>query len=273
MSTSKLQEQTKERLRQLFSDLMFEENYRPDWLRNPETGYNLELDFWIPDLSAGIEVQGIQHQQYTPFFHRTEANFQAQLERDALKRQLCEQRGVCVYDVYEPGDIEMFLDATARSNPALSYELFKKNCALTSLSYWAAEIARESRKKKPNQDKLQAYTGKVIHIAEKYNVPLLSVRADFELKKIQMAFFGRPVVRIALYAEDGDVIQTRHAAAMQWEPGKTAHLRWFNKQHHIDESYYDVEFDLTTGLPITDVYGDWRIKHLEEIPKRLLEAA
>ena len=33
-------------------------NYRPDWLKNINTGKNLELDIWIPSLSIGIEYDG-----------------------------------------------------------------------------------------------------------------------------------------------------------------------------------------------------------------------
>lgn len=33
-------------------------NYRPDWLKNINTGRNLELDIWIPSLKIGIEYDG-----------------------------------------------------------------------------------------------------------------------------------------------------------------------------------------------------------------------
>lgn len=58
-------------------------NYRPDWLKNPDTGYNLELDFYIESSSIGYEVQGPHH--YTD---------KAQQKRDVTKRRLCKERGV-----------------------------------------------------------------------------------------------------------------------------------------------------------------------------------
>lgn len=87
MATSKMQEETRSRLLAILTGFNFRENYRPDWLCNPETGRNLELDFFMPDLNVGIEVQGKQHYEFTPIFHSTEADFQAQLRRDQWKRQ------------------------------------------------------------------------------------------------------------------------------------------------------------------------------------------
>lgn len=71
MPTSELQESTKKHLQLLLRGFHFVENYRPQWLTNPQTGYPLELDFWLPDAEIGIEVQGIQHLEFTPFFHST----------------------------------------------------------------------------------------------------------------------------------------------------------------------------------------------------------
>lgn len=36
-----------------------EKNYRPDWLKNDETGLNFEIDIWIPSIKVGIEYDGI----------------------------------------------------------------------------------------------------------------------------------------------------------------------------------------------------------------------
>jgi hypothetical protein len=58
-------------------------NHRPSWLENPSTGKNLELDFFLPRLGLGIEVQGPHH-------HRD----QVQTDRDDLKRRLCSAAGI-----------------------------------------------------------------------------------------------------------------------------------------------------------------------------------
>lgn len=36
-----------------------EKNYRPDWLKNNETGLNFEIDIWIPSIKTGIEYDGV----------------------------------------------------------------------------------------------------------------------------------------------------------------------------------------------------------------------
>jgi len=272
MSTSQLQEHTKTRLRQVLTGVCFQENYRPDWLKNPDTGYNLELDFWLPDFDTGIEVQGKQHNEFIPFFHGDEAGFEAQLQRDALKRRLCSERGVCVVNVYSPDDVEVLFHELCKSDPDLWRAIYKRNAGVASLAYTAARIAREAEKEKPNPDTIEGLTHKLIRTATKYNVPLLSIRPDFTLTKIQMAFYGRPIVKLNRYADGETVIRAQNAAALKWAPGAWAHLRWFNKDREIEDQYYDAKFDLATGQPTTDIHGDWRIV-IDELPERLLRAA
>lgn len=41
-------------------------NYRPNWLKNPYTKSNLEIDIWIPSLKVGVEYDGVKwHNQET----------------------------------------------------------------------------------------------------------------------------------------------------------------------------------------------------------------
>lgn len=61
------------------------DNYRPDWLKNPETGCNLELDRFYPNLKIGIEFNGPQHRK---------KNNEAQWNRDRTKKHLCAKHGV-----------------------------------------------------------------------------------------------------------------------------------------------------------------------------------
>ena len=35
-------------------------NYRPNWLKNPATKSNLEIDIWIPSLKVGVEYDGVK---------------------------------------------------------------------------------------------------------------------------------------------------------------------------------------------------------------------
>ena len=43
---------------------------------------NVRVDFYLPDHNTIVEFNGIQHYEYTPFFHRNEDDFNRQKERD-----------------------------------------------------------------------------------------------------------------------------------------------------------------------------------------------
>lgn len=70
---------------------------RPSFLIHPASGRALELDCFAPELRLAVEVSGEQHFVWPNSFHRTRAEFDGpggQLERDALKRALCEKIGI-----------------------------------------------------------------------------------------------------------------------------------------------------------------------------------
>jgi DNA-directed RNA polymerase subunit RPC12/RpoP len=52
-------------------------------LLNPETGYNLELDIWMPKLNKAIECNGV-------YWHEREEA----IVRDKIKKQLCKDQGI-----------------------------------------------------------------------------------------------------------------------------------------------------------------------------------
>jgi hypothetical protein len=66
---------------------------RPNWLEN-KTGHNLELDFFCEELKLAFEYNGQQHYEFMEFFHKTEENFEKQLEHDELKLKLCTKENV-----------------------------------------------------------------------------------------------------------------------------------------------------------------------------------
>ena len=73
---------------------------RPDFLKNPKTNRNLELDLYNDTLKIAVEYNGIQHYEYTERFHKSYGDFRRQQERDALKKQLCKDHGVFLIVVY-----------------------------------------------------------------------------------------------------------------------------------------------------------------------------
>lgn len=67
---------------------------KPKWLKNPETGYPLELDCYNEELGIALEYNGIQHYEWPNFTGQTEKQFQAQKRRDQFKIQRCREVGV-----------------------------------------------------------------------------------------------------------------------------------------------------------------------------------
>ena len=82
------------------------DSVRPDWLKNPSTGKNLELDCFSPNIRTPIgyglalEMDGAQHAQYTPHFHKhgTE-EFNYQVKKDIWKDAKCRERGILLIRV------------------------------------------------------------------------------------------------------------------------------------------------------------------------------
>jgi hypothetical protein len=60
---------------------IFEEVFLP--------GCGLYLDIFVPNLSIGIEIHGRQHFEYTPYFHKTKADFLMACKRDREKAEWC----------------------------------------------------------------------------------------------------------------------------------------------------------------------------------------
>ena len=76
---------------------------RPDFLKNPETGRNLELDCYNEEILLAAEYQGEQHYVYEidpqapnreNFFHPTADSLINQVRRDRFKVTMCNYVGV-----------------------------------------------------------------------------------------------------------------------------------------------------------------------------------
>lgn len=89
-------------------------NVRPAWLRNPETGRNLELDMLCPDWPSGpvaCEYNGSQHYHESELHRAGSDDFRRQQRRDRLKQRLCVRHGVrlIVVPFWERHRLEAFL--------------------------------------------------------------------------------------------------------------------------------------------------------------------
>jgi hypothetical protein len=72
---------------------------RPNWLKNPKTGRNLELDCYNDELKIAVEYNGEQHYNWPNFTNCTKENFVLQLERDQIKKKLCKKERVYLITV------------------------------------------------------------------------------------------------------------------------------------------------------------------------------
>jgi hypothetical protein len=88
---------------------------RPSFLNNPVTGgrHNLEIDCYNDELKLGVEVQGVQHYKYVPYFHKNYEAFMNQKYRDQMKRYLCKENGIRLIEVpynVKESDVRRFLE-------------------------------------------------------------------------------------------------------------------------------------------------------------------
>jgi len=103
------------RCRSILEDVLYPHSFpsvRPDFLKNPKTGRNLEIDCYNDDLKIGLEYQGIQHRQFSSYYHRHEKDFTSQLERDRYKKQVCKDMGISmiyVPDTVKYNDLERYI--------------------------------------------------------------------------------------------------------------------------------------------------------------------
>ena len=63
-------------------------------MKNPKTGWPLELDFFSKKLMVAIEVNGRQHYEYSPPFHKTENDLEYAKKKDKFKIKKCEEMGI-----------------------------------------------------------------------------------------------------------------------------------------------------------------------------------
>lgn len=85
---------------------------RPDFLRNPETGQNLELDCYNEELKIAGEFNGRQHYEFPNHLNMTKEDFIKQVRRDQYKLEQCNRNGVYLIRVpytVPYGQIENFI--------------------------------------------------------------------------------------------------------------------------------------------------------------------
>ena len=106
---SKGQQECHNVLKELFPKNIFK-TVRPDFLQNPKTKRNLELDLYCEELKLAIEYNGAQHYFFSPHYHPTLDHFEKQKYRDQLKKRLCKKNKIILIVVpHTVTDIRMFI--------------------------------------------------------------------------------------------------------------------------------------------------------------------
>jgi len=84
------EELTCQALKELLNETHIEKNIRPKFLTNPKTGRCLEIDCWSEKYQIGAEYNGIHHYEFPSIFCKTEEDFEDQIYRDEIKRELAD---------------------------------------------------------------------------------------------------------------------------------------------------------------------------------------
>jgi hypothetical protein len=95
---SKLHDKTFSLLRQAFPEFAIRENVRPDWLVSSRLT-KLELDIFIEEIKIAFEIQGPQHFEYIPYFHKNIDDFEDRKMLDEEKRNLCKGNGIKLIEI------------------------------------------------------------------------------------------------------------------------------------------------------------------------------
>ena len=96
--TSKKEEKCREILQRIYQKPF--PSVRPNFLKNPATGMNLELDCYNESLGIALEYDGLQHSVYLPYFHRKGPNeFLYQTKKDQWKTQKAKENNITLIRV------------------------------------------------------------------------------------------------------------------------------------------------------------------------------
>jgi hypothetical protein len=97
---------------------------RPQWLKNPKTGFALELDGYNADLKLAFEYQGSQHYELVDAFKMTVDTLEQSKHRDSVKRSICESNGIQILEIPHTVKVTQLLEWIANeiaSNAKLSH--------------------------------------------------------------------------------------------------------------------------------------------------------
>jgi len=72
-------------------------------------GTRLSLDFYLPQREIAFEIQGKQHLEYVPFFHKDKSDLVSQKKRDETKKFFCEINDIILYTIFDLEELKEIL--------------------------------------------------------------------------------------------------------------------------------------------------------------------
>jgi len=200
MATSKLQREVSRLLSIYLGKYTIRENLRPDWLRFD--GERLELDFYIEELSAAIEVQGEQHYHFVPIFHHDQDGFKKLLASDQQKKRTCDELGIKLFEISCIDDAYQIIERLLASQPVAAdfdfTESLKRELSFKGyIKSYNEQLEREkieakygmrvvksmrlrSQGKVDRKKYIEALSGKIANIEKR----LLSIKSESERCKL-----------------------------------------------------------------------------------------
>lgn len=106
-SRKRCEKKHEKKCREILEEIYYPHKFpsiRPDFLKNPKTNRNLEIDCFNHELQLGLEYQGIQHRKYYPYYHKTIEDFEKQVERDNFKKDKLKSLGIKM--IYIPDTVK-----------------------------------------------------------------------------------------------------------------------------------------------------------------------
>jgi hypothetical protein len=113
-------------LNSLFAGYTFKKT-RPSWLKNPKTGYSLELDAYCPELSLALEYNGYQHFVYPNIYNGSLDSFLEQRKRDEIKENILKEKGIYLIKISYLIPLDKIPLAIYSCLLSLAYKIYKVN--------------------------------------------------------------------------------------------------------------------------------------------------
>lgn len=110
-SKSNIQFQTKQFLNKYWCNHVVFEEF-------PVAGTRLKFDFYNANKKVVVEVNGRQHDEYTPYFHKNRRGFTSHIRRDQQKIDFCEMNDIKL--------VQICVDSKNSIEKELNVETFAK---------------------------------------------------------------------------------------------------------------------------------------------------